>query len=444
MGRPKIHLTAPKNWINDPNGFIYYNGEYHLFYQYFPYDCKWGTMHWGHATSKDLIMWKHYPIALYPTKEYDQNGCFSGTAIIEKGELHLYYTAIKYDKFREGNIHSPYDNYSFEASQAKIVSKDGYTFNNYEDKRLIIPPIMDESLGHRTHTRDPKVWKYKDSYSMILGSKFKQEGNDKFTGEALFYTSKDGEKWTYKNRCYDDTIGDMWECPDLFEVDGRYVLVMSPENIIADDINYTNNSVYSIVDFDEETCEMKLINNQKFLDEGLDLYAPQTTLDEFGNRVLIGWMRMPLTFDGEDWIGMMSLPRVIKIKNNDVYFSAPEYIDKLFNKEVKLSEFDVNDVYKLNATLNKDSVLDIGGYKISIVDDSIVTDRSKVFPDMKRKGRVFKSSKLNGRYDLSIYIDNGIIEIFINDGKYVISNIVYGLESKIEVHNIETIRLLKI
>ena len=444
MGRPKIHLTAPKNWINDPNGFIYYNGEYHLFYQYFPYDCKWGTMHWGHATSKDLIMWKHYPIALYPTKEYDQNGCFSGTAVIENGELHLYYTAIKYDQFREGNIHSPYDNYSFEASQAKIVSKDGYTFNNYEDKRLIIPPIMDERLGHRTHTRDPKVWKYKDSYSMILGSKFKQEGNDKFTGEALFYTSKDGEKWTYKNRCYDDTIGDMWECPDLFEVDGRYVLVMSPENIIADDINYTNNSVYSIVDFDEETCEMKLINDQKFLDEGLDLYAPQTTLDEFGNRVLIGWMRMPLTFDGEDWIGMMSLPRVINIKNNDVYFSAPEYIDKLFNKEVKLSEFDVNDVYKLNATLNKDSVLDIGGYKISIVDDSIVTDRSKVFPDMKRKGRVFKSSKLNGRYDLSIYIDNGIIEIFINDGKYVISNIVYGLESKIEVHNIETIRLLKI
>lgn len=444
MNRPKIHLTAPQNWINDPNGFIYYNGEYHLFYQYFPYECKWGTMHWGHATSKDLVMWEHYPIALYPTKEYDQNGCFSGTAMIENGELHLYYTAIKYDKFREGNIHSPYDNYSFEASQAKIVSKDGYKFDNYEDKRLIIPPILDESLGHRTHTRDPKVWKYKDRYSMILGSKFKQEGNNKFTGQALFYTSNDGEQWTYKNRCYDDSIGDMWECPDLFKVDGSYVLVMSPENIILDDINYTNNSVYSIVDFDEETCEMKLINNQKFLDEGLDLYAPQTTLDEFGNRILIGWMRMPLTFEGEEWIGMMSLPRVINIKDNDVYFSVPEYIDKLFNKEVELSDFDVNEVYKLNVTLNKDSVLDIGGYKISIIDDSIVADRSEVFPEVKRKGRVFKSSKLNGRYDLSIYIDNGIIEIFINDGKYVISNIVYGLKSKIEFNNIETIKLLKL
>lgn len=444
MARPKIHLTAPKNWINDPNGFIYYNGEYHLYYQYFPYECKWGTMHWGHATSKDLLMWEHYPIALYPTKEYDQNGCFSGTAMIENDELHLYYTGIKYDKFREGNIHSPYDNYSFEASQAKIVSKDGYTFNNYEDKKLIIPPILDESLGHRTHTRDPKVWKYKDRYSMALGSKFKQEGNDKFTGEVLFYTSNDGEQWTYKNRCYDDTIGDMWECPDLFKVDGNYLLVMSPENIISDDINYTNNSVYSIVDFDEENCDMKLINKQKFLDEGLDLYAPQTTLDEFGNRVLIGWMRMPLTFEGEEWIGMMSLPRVINIRDNEVYFSVPEYIDKLFNKEVKLSEFDINEVYKLDVTLNKDSILNIGGYKISIIDDSIVADRTEVFPDIKRKGRVFKSSKLNERYDLSIYIDNGIIEMFINDGKYVISNIVYGLKSKIELNNIETIKLLKL
>lgn len=444
MARPKIHLTAPKNWINDPNGFIYYNGEYHLFYQYFPYECKWGTMHWGHATSKDLAVWEHYPIALYPTKEYDQNGCFSGTAVIENGDLHLYYTAIKYDKFREGNIHSPYDNYSFEASQAKIVSKDGYTFNNYEDKRLIIPAIVDESLGHRTHTRDPKVWKYKDRYSMILGSKFKQEGSDKFTGEALFYTSKDGEEWTYKNRCYDDTIGDMWECPDLFEVDGTYVLVMSPENIILDGINYTNNSVYSIVDFDEETCEMKLINSQKFLDEGLDLYAPQTTLDEFGNRVLIGWMRMPLTFDDEEWIGMMTLPRIINVKDNDVYFSIPEYIDKLFNKEVNLSDFDIKEAYKLNVTLNEDSILNIGGYKISVIDDSIVADRSEVFPELKRKGRVFKSSKLNSRYDLSIYIDNGIIEMFINDGKYVISNIVYGLKSKIELNNIETIKLLKL
>ncbi|MBS6184069.1 MAG: glycoside hydrolase family 32 protein [Clostridium celatum] len=444
MSRPKIHLTAPSNWINDPNGFIYYNGEYHLFYQYFPYECKWGTMHWGHATSIDLVNWKHHKIALYPTKEYDQNGCFSGTAIIKEEELHLYYTAIKYDKFREGNIHSPYDNESFEASQAKMVSRDGYTFDNYEDKKMIIPAIRDKELGHRTHTRDPKVWKYKDGYSMILGSKFKIEGNEKFTGEALFYTSKNGEEWTYKNRCYDDTIGDMWECPDLFNVDGSYVLVMSPENIINDNINYSNNAVYSIVDFDEETCEMTLINNQAFLDEGLDLYAPQTTLDKFGNRILIGWMRMPIAFEDENWIGMMTLPRVVNVKKDKVYFTIPDYIDNLFNKKVKLSEFNNQEAYKLNVTLNEESILNIGGYKISVSEDMIVADRTEVFPELNRKGRVFNSSKLNGRYELKIYIDSGIIEIFINEGKYVISNIVYNLTSNIEANNVEKIEMFKL
>ena len=401
-------------------------------------------MHWGHATSIDLVNWKHHKIALYPTKEYDQNGCFSGTAIIKDEELHLYYTAIKYDKFREGNIHSPYDNESFEASQAKMVSRDGYTFDNYEDKKMIIPAIRDKELGHRTHTRDPKVWKYKDGYSMILGSKFKIEGNEKFTGEALFYTSKNGEEWTYKNRCYDDTIGDMWECPDLFNVDGSYVLVMSPENIINDNMNYSNNAVYSIVDFDEETCEMTLINNQAFLDEGLDLYAPQTTLDKFGNRILIGWMRMPIAFEDENWIGMMTLPRVVNVKKDKVYFTIPDYIDKLFNKKVKLSEFNNQEAYKLNVTLNEESILNIGGYKISVSEDMIVADRTEVFPELNRKGRVFNSSKLNGRYELKIYIDSGIIEIFINEGKYVISNIVYNLTSNIEANNVEKIEMFKL
>ena len=236
----------------------------------------------------------------------------------------------------------------------------------------------------------------------------------------------------------------MWECPDLFNVDGSYVLVMSPENIINDDINYSNNAVYSIVNFNEETCEMNLINNQAFLDEGLDLYAPQTTLDKFGNRILIGWMRMPVACEGENWIGMMSLPRVVNVKNDEVYFTIPEYIDKLFNKKVELSEFNAEEAYKLNVTLNEESILNIGGYKISVNKDKIVADRIEVFPELKRKGRVFNSSKLNGKYELKIYIDNGIIEIFINEGKYVISNIVYNLKSNIEVSNVENIEMFKL
>ena len=93
--KPKLHFTPPQNWMNDPNGLIYFQGKYHLFYQHFPYTCQWGTMHWGHAVSNDLVHFEHLPIALYPSKYADRNGCFSGSAIAYHNQLYLYYTSIR-------------------------------------------------------------------------------------------------------------------------------------------------------------------------------------------------------------------------------------------------------------------------------------------------------------------------------------------------------------
>lgn len=443
MNRPKIHLTAPRNWINDPNGFIYYKGEYHLFYQYFPYGTEWGTMHWGHATSKDLINFEHHPIAIFPSKKFDSNGCFSGTAIIKDDKLHVYYTGVKYLRTADENIHISYDNESFEACQVKISSENGYDFDNFNDKKVVIPPIRDINLGHATHTRDPKVWKYKDRYSMILGSKFKKDDSEGYIGEALFYTSDDGEVWEYKNRCYDETLGDMWECPDLINVDGKYIFIMSPEHITDDGVNYTNNSIYSIVDFDEDTCEMKIKNGYSYLDEGLDVYAPQTTLDEYGNRIVIGWVRMPKKFDGEEWIGMMTLPRVINIIDGKVHFTVPDNITNLFAEEIEASEFDYNEPCRIKAKLTVEGNINIGGYKISVKDDRIISDRSDVFVECNIKAVEFKSSKLEGKYDLDIFIDKGIIEIFINDGRYVITNVVYNMKSFIEYNSVNELHIYK-
>ena len=124
MIRDNLHLKAPGNWINDPNGFIYYKGEYHLFYQYFPYGTRWGTMHWGHAVSKDLVHWEHLGIAVFPTKAYDRNGIFSGSALEIDGKLHLYYTAVRYLESNEEDIHCSWND-CYEASQAMITSEDG-------------------------------------------------------------------------------------------------------------------------------------------------------------------------------------------------------------------------------------------------------------------------------------------------------------------------------
>src|SRR5699024_10566078 len=97
MNKQRLHLKAPDNWVNDPNGFIFYKGYYHLFYQYFPYGPRWGTMHWGHAVSKDLVNWEHRGLALYQSRKKDRNGCFSGSAVESNGKMYLFYTGGRYD-----------------------------------------------------------------------------------------------------------------------------------------------------------------------------------------------------------------------------------------------------------------------------------------------------------------------------------------------------------
>ena len=151
-----LHLKAPGNWINDPNGFIYYKGKYHLFFQYFPYAPVWGTMHWGHAVSDDLITWKHLGVALFPTKDYDRNGVFSGSALEKDGKLYLYYSAVRYLKEQDENIHQAEG--AVETSQSMIISEDGFHFDNWKDKKQIIPVIRDPKIADSADTRDPKVW----------------------------------------------------------------------------------------------------------------------------------------------------------------------------------------------------------------------------------------------------------------------------------------------
>lgn len=164
-----VHVKAPNCWINDPNGFIYYKGLYHLFYQCFPYSTQWGRMHWGHAVSKDLIHWEHKGIALYPSKTDDRSGCFSGSAIEHDGKLYLFYTGVNYAQEDPENINLCLND-KFTAAQLMITSEDGFHFDNIRDKKTIIPPIADSRIGCSNHTRDPKVWRGKDAWYMVVGS----------------------------------------------------------------------------------------------------------------------------------------------------------------------------------------------------------------------------------------------------------------------------------
>ena len=418
-----LHLKAPGNWINDPNGFIYFHGAYHLFYQYFPYAPRWGTMHWGHAVSHDLVHWTHLGVALFPSKAYDRNGVFSGSALEIDGKLHLYFSAVRYLAELPEDIHLAQAG-QFVTSQAMLVSQDGRTFDNWA-KKQIIPVLEDPALGDAADTRDPKVWASDGSYYMILGSKAQGQG------KVLFYRSEDGVNWRYANSYTDPSFGTMLECPDLFPLGGSHLLVGSPMAVTQDGLPYADQTMYAPVDFAEDTCTLRLQAPLTYLDWGLDLYAPQSTLDAQGRRVLIGWMRMPQAIHGETdgrgpWRGMMSLPRVAEWENGRVFFRPHPQAVAQFTQPVSSPRPTMP--LRILASLPEGASLDLFGYQIRRERGAVTADRSQVFDQIPGYRMTASTPPISAPCcPLEIYVEPNLVEIFVNHGQYVLSHVVYGL-----------------
>ncbi|MCI7130496.1 MAG: glycoside hydrolase family 32 protein [Lachnospiraceae bacterium] len=429
MQRDMIHLKAPKGWINDPNGFIYYKGNYHLFYQHFPYAPRWATMHWGHAISEDLVHWEHLDVALFPTKYEDQNGCFSGSAIEEEGRLHLFYTGVHYDKTDPENIHMCLDD-AFSSAQLGITSEDGFHFDNFDGKKVIIPAISDEKTGHRTHTRDPKVWRGRDAWYLVLGSSTKDK-----KGELIFYKSTDLSDWELLSTAStEQPMGWMWECPDYFAVDGGEVLVISPMGVPVEGTKEQNHSICMPVTFEEETGKLQLSECYQYLDYGLDLYAPQSTVDAQGRRVLVAWLRMPMPF-AEGRIGMFCIPRLVEVKDGHIYFRVHPNVEQMYQRQITdIVQADPAG-YRVSMDLDDGGCVNIGGYRIRREGSRICTDREDVFPACEnRENFQMQSStpELKDGFHLDVYVERNLIEVFVNQGEYVISQGVYGLKWELE------------
>ncbi|WP_200984516.1 glycoside hydrolase family 32 protein [Paenibacillus sp. Soil787] len=227
--RPQYHVSPPVNWMNDPNGFCFYKGEYHLFYQHHPYSPYWDDMHWGHVKSVDLVHWTELPIALAPSEEYDRDGCFSGSAIEKDGMLYLMYTGNRWTGTNRDT--------DFKQVQCLAISLDGITFDIWPCN-----PVIDrapEGDIHPHHFRDPKVWKHGGYYYCVLGSRTKEH-----LGQVLLYRFNDMFNWEFigvpAKVNQGDNRGYMWECPDLFSLDGHDVLVLSPQGMKPEEDKYHN------------------------------------------------------------------------------------------------------------------------------------------------------------------------------------------------------------
>ncbi|WNF38579.1 glycoside hydrolase family 32 protein [Bacillaceae bacterium IKA-2] len=437
--RPQYHLSSQAYWINDPNGFVFYKGEYHLFYQHHPYSAQWGPMHWGHVKSKDLAKWEHLPIALAPSENYDLEGCFSGSAIEVDEKLYLIYTGIPCEK---------YDS-ELKQIQCLAVSEDAVYFDKLEEN----PVISAEPEGNINHNdiRDPKVWKHGDYYYCVLGSKTNEE-----IGQVLLYRSTDLKAWEFLNIAAkgEGNCGYMWECPDLFNLDGVDVLIISPQGMKPEGDLYQNvhQAGYILGSFNYDTGKL---DHGKFelLDYGFDFYAPQTTIDDNGRRILVAWMAMWESEMPEQefgWSGAMTLPRELKLVDGKIISQPVSELQSLRRDVVAYENITIEeeqsldgisgDCFELEVIINAKNAANFG-VKLRVSEENeeetvvaynakegiLSFDRNKAGtgPGGIRKAPIaIRENKVH----LHIFVDKSSVEVFINDGEQVMSGRIYPSE----------------
>jgi beta-fructofuranosidase len=437
--RLQYHVAAPAYWINDPNGFCFYKGEYHLFYQHHPYSPKWGPMYWGHVKSKDLVFWEHLPIALAPSEEYDKDGCFSGSAIEKDGKLYLMYT---------GNVWTG-ENYDTDLKQVQClaISEDGVHFEKAKQNPII--EAAPEGDIHPFHFRDPKVWEHEGFYYCVLGSR-----TNEHKGQALLYRSSDLYNWEFLNvaaKGEGNLAGFMWECPDIFYLDGSHVLMMSPQGMEPEGDLYHNlhQSGYVLGQLDYETG---LLNHGEFelIDYGFDVYAPQTMVDDRGRRIMIAWMAMwesDMPEQEQDWAGAMTIPRELTMVDGKILSNPVAELEQLRENEITYENICIKGQESLEGVLGECLELDITldsktarnfGIKLRISEEfkeetvlSYDKDKQLFTVDREKSGKgpggVRKTDLLlkNGELKIRIFVDHSSVEVFLNNGEKVMTARIY-------------------
>jgi len=320
--RPQVHFSPPAHWMNDPNGMVYYNGVYHLFYQHYPNATVWGPMHWGHATSTDMIHWSNKLIALYPDSLGD---IFSGSAVVDelntsgfgkngKPPLVAIFTNAKRVDAKEGTY--------YDQNQSLAYSNDGgKTWEKYEHNPVLKNPNIKDF-------RDPKVSWYAAGNKWVMTLAVKDH--------IEFYSSPNLKDWTKESEFGQDlgAHGGVWECPDLFQMtadDGKKIWVLIV-NINPGGPQGGSATQYFTGNFDGKTFTPNYTDT-RWLDAGSDEYAGVTWGNTGPRRIFLGWMSnwaYATSVPTQAWRSAMTIPRDLKlVKEGSAYYVASEPVKEL-------------------------------------------------------------------------------------------------------------------
>ncbi|MBX7135000.1 MAG: glycoside hydrolase family 32 protein [Fimbriimonadaceae bacterium] len=432
-GRPILRFSPLKNWMNDPNGLCRIGDKYHMFYQFHPNGTDWGPMHWGHAVSTDLFDWLHLPVFSYPEQNLGAlgatGGAFSGNAFLDRDGLLSFYRTERlpaYDLFKNYNevqkrVYPDEDLLSVERSE--IVQVEGAP-----------------GTGH--DIRDPKVWFDEQAglYRMILGSAV--DGDPAIT----LHSSTDGNQWTFTSILYRAPAffreggARCAECPDFFEIDGKWVLIISF-------VGYTeaatgrHNILYALVGEFDDGIFTPASGELQELDFGTDFYAMQSFFDgkeQLAFAWLFNWeVRKPA---GSSYSGEMSLPRVLSVEAGRLVMRPHPNYERLRLSRIELTRERVLSPDPTCAVELRVRGADLAGVRIIAVTrggaEAVIREICGgveiQVPDDKERSIQYRSVPLQLR-DLLIFLDRGVVEVFLNAGEVCGTRRSYLLNDVVEV-----------
>ncbi len=446
MYRPQIHFSPKAHWMNDPNGMVYYNGVYHLFFQHYPGASVWGPMHWGHATSTDLVHWKQQPIALYP----DSLGyIFSGSVVVDKnnvsglgmnGKPPLVAIYTQHDTAGANAHTTTYQNQSLAYS-----NDNGKTWIKYKSNPVLKNPGS-------TDFRDPKVMWYDAGNKWIMALAVKDH--------ITFYSSPDLKNWTEESEFGKDigAHGGVWECPDLisFDDDGKQVWGLIV-NINPGGPNGGSATQYFLGDFDGKTFT-PYNNNTKWIDYGPDEYAGVTWSNTDNRKIFLGWMsnwNYGQLVPTQAWRSAMTLPRNLNLVHidNDIYIASKPVVElnNIADKPQVIDDIKIDKEYDLAQQIRNIqlpcrldfNVQDAKGFSVVFFNDkneALIVGYDEIlkhyYINRSKSGEVDFEKSFSAEHTaprisnakmihLAIIADVSSIELFADDGLSVMTEIYF-------------------
>ena len=458
--RPQFHFSPPQQWMNDPNGLVYSQGEYHLFYQYNPYSNKWGPMHWGHAVSRDLVRWENLPIALYP----DRHGTiFSGSAVVDTANTSGFGTKehpplvalFTYHDHLSENLGGT----GFESQGLAYSPDNGRNWVKYAENPVLTSPAVRDF-------RDPKLFWYEPDRRWIVVLAV--------ADHVAFYSSPDLKHWRHESDFGQGwgAHGGVWECPDLFAtvIDGtgikKSVLLIS---VGKGGPNGGSATRYFIGQFDghrftlDDDQLQKLQASPQWLDYGTDDYAGSTWSGDAardGQQRFIGWMsnwQYAEDVPTERWRGVMTLPRelhlVATVRGLELHSIPARELDTLRSKSLPIAaRRGAGDMNLTRLAGAKGGLLEID-LNLDLLNSKLVELR---FANARGQATVLRVDRRQGRYELDrsasgsvafkpafpalqvapipggdrvlrlrAYVDHSSLELFLNGGETVFTALVF-------------------